>query len=201
MDRNTKIKQSVYQKRSPVKDSPGEDLYKKLAVEGCEDFYNYIDWLDLAQSTNIIILPVTGSFFYIPEDMDNTETVINLKPLNRVKKLNGFLQKIYSFVPDYSYFTGCFEESRNGNEPPYENNKNGQVIEENKENGNKKEKRKSEYWFNNIIKRIFSSGLKYHLTRKEATSLLERAGFKLHDITVLNDRTFFCAQKRPDSQS
>jgi hypothetical protein len=193
MVRTTKISQSVVHKRIPLKDAPGESLYRKLVDEGCEDFYNYLDWLDLAKSSNIIILPATGSFFFIPEDMKDTEAVINLKPLNEIKNIKGFFNKIYTFIPDYSYFTGCFVESKNGNKASGDNNYEMQVKNGNINNRIGKERKNSKFWVN--IKRIFVSSFKFNLTRKEIAAVLERGGFKLNDITILNNRTFFCAQK------
>ena len=81
MIKTTRIKNSVYYRTTPIKDAYSGYLYKQLSAEGCEDFYNYIDWLDLVKDLNVIVLPKTNHYYYIQEDLKNTKTVINLKPL------------------------------------------------------------------------------------------------------------------------
>ncbi|MFO7851452.1 MAG: hypothetical protein ACQERS_05340 [Bacteroidota bacterium] len=195
-NRSTEIKQSVHQHRPSVKGTYREDLYRTLSNDGCEDFYNYIDWLDIAKNLNVIVLPAVKYFYYIPEDLKNTETVINLKPLNLIKDLRSFLVKIYTFLPEYSYFTGYFEDYSNGKNQSDEKDKYqpgenaDKVISGNKQNRHKLS------WFYKIINILFNTGIKQRLSKKSARSLLEGVGFTVHDITELNGKKYFCAQKK-----
>lgn len=192
----TNIKSPVYHKRIPDRDLNRENLFRTLSNDGCEDFYNYIEWLDLAKSADVLIIPRTTSFYYIPEDLKNIETVINLKPLNLIKDLKPFLSRIYSFIPEYSYFTGCFDTYEG---TATQNISPGKNIMKN--TGNVYDKKIKNSWLNNIISRLFRLGFKLPLTRKSAKSLLAYTGFTVFDMTVLNGKTYFCAQKRSPSDT
>ncbi|HCC70831.1 MAG TPA: hypothetical protein DEQ09_06740 [Bacteroidales bacterium] len=192
MVKTTRIKNSVYHRRIPVTDSSRDNLYRTLSNDGCEDFYNYIDWLNLAKKPDIIILPRKGSFYYMPEDLKDTETLINLKPLNLIKDLRSFLKSIYSFLPEYSYFTGCFEDHDDRVRKSREGENNSIIS-----TGNVKENTNNSSWMFNMIHHLFSQGFNIPITRRSSKSLLENTGFTILDITGLNGKTYFCVQKRP----
>ncbi|MBN1386911.1 MAG: hypothetical protein JW965_00605 [Bacteroidales bacterium] len=196
MIKTTKIKSSVYYKTSTVKDAYSGYLYKQLSDEGSEDFYNYINWLDLVKELNFIILPRTNYYYYQPEDLENIKTVINLKPLNRINKLVPFLESIFSILPDYSYLTGCYENNTMNN-AGINQRYITRTNKRDKSKGNENENRYRGSWLFNNMKRIFSSGTYHQLSKERTTSLLKEAGFTILDITALNGRTYFCAQKRP----
>ena len=193
----TRIKNSVYHRKSVLKDPSRENLYRTLCNDGCEDFYNYIDWLDLAKSTDAIVLPASSSFFYMPDDLRNAELVINLKPLNLIEDLGSFLAETYSMLPAYSYFTGCFE--------PYDSTTEGRtaikryVLQE--DHLNSKKEKQPVSWIQNIIKNIFDTGSKRYLTTKSLISSMRSAGFTVLDTTRLNDKIYFCVQKRPPAEN
>jgi len=196
MIKTTRIKNSVYYKTSPAKDTYSGYLYKQLSGEGCEDFYNYINWLDLVNDLNVIVLPGTRYFYYHPEDLVNTKTVINLKPLNRIKNLFSFLENIFSILPDYCYLTGCYEN----NSMKKESGANQRYIErksvKGKNRGNGHENRYPLSWLYNL-KSIVNSGTNRQLSKESTTSLMKNVGFTVLDITAWNGRTYFCVQKRP----
>ncbi len=197
MIKTTRIKNSVYYKTSPARDAYSGYLYKQLTEEGCKDFYNYINWLDLDNDLNIIVLPGTSYFYYHPEDLENIKTVINLKPLNRIKNLFYFLENVFSFLPDYSYLTGCYENN-SIHKKDGANKKNIKRISrrgENRGNGHENRYPGSRIYIG--MKRIFNTGINRQLSKESTTSLLKNAGFTVLDITALNGRTYFCAQKRP----
>jgi len=193
----TRIKNSVFHKKYSLKDPSRENLYRTLYNDGCEDFYNYIDWLDLAKSSDAIVIPASNSFFYMPDDLDNAGLVINLKPLNLVKDLESFLSKTYSFLPEYSYFTGCFEDydSTTGCRAPINRDipRKGPVINKNG--------KQPLSWIQNIINIIFDTGSKRYLTTKNLISLMSSARFTVLDTTRLNDKIYFCVQKRPPAEN
>ncbi len=197
MIKTTRIKNSVYYKTSPAKDAYSGYLYKQLSDEGCEDFYNYINWLDLVNDLNVIVLPRASYFYYHPEDLENTKTVINLKPLNRIKNLFSFLENVFSILPEYSYLTGCYENNimkkKAGAKQKYIERENGSG--KNRRNGN--ESRYPGSWFYNGMKIILNSGTNRQLSKETTTSLMKNVGFTVLDITALNGRTYFCVQKRP----
>jgi len=200
MIKTTRIKNSVYYKTTPVKDAYSGYLYKQLSAEGCEDFYNYIDWLDLVKDLNVIVLPKTNYYYYIQEDLKNTKTLINLKPLNRIKDVKSFLENIFSILPDYSFLTGCYDNN-NIMKPQVDVEQKYMEGESDKNNstGNDYQNMYKDSWLYNRIKRIFNSGANRQLTKTSTISLMKEAGFTVLDITGLNGRTYFCVQKRPST--
>ncbi len=197
MIKTTRIKNSVYYKTRTASDAYSGYLYKQLTDEGCEDFYNYINWLDLVNDINIIVLPGTSYFYYHPEDLVNTKTVINLKPLNRIKNLFSFLENVFSILPDYSYLTGCYENNNTKKKTEGEHKNIKRIIGKGENGGNHHENRYPGSWLYKGMIRIFNSGTNRQLSKESITSLLKSAGFTVLDITALNGRTYFCAQKRP----
>lgn len=195
----TKIKSSVFRRTSYLKDTKRDSLYRNLLNEDCEDFYNYVDWLDLVKSPNIIVIPATNSFFYIPEDMAGTETVINLKPLNLIKNVKAYLDKMHSFLPEYTYLTGCYEDYFNGDKRDRNFNNTGNNMREKTAGRNTDSAFLSASKISHLIHELFTRRLRTGLTRESARALLQDAGFTVLDITPLNNKTYFCAQKRPPS--
>jgi hypothetical protein len=196
MIKTTKIKNSVYYKTSTINNTYDGYLYKQLSAEGCGDFYNYISWLDLVKDLNVLVLSGTNHYYYHPEDLENTKTVINLKPLNRINKLISFLENVFSILPDYSYLTGCYENNTVNNSDVNHKYITGESERE-KSKGNDHENRYRGSWLQNNMKRIFSTGTNRLLSKESTTYLLKEAGFTVLDITALNGKTYFCAQKRP----
>ncbi len=196
-NRTVKIKSSVKRRRAPLRDSSRENIYITLMNDGCEDFFNYINWLNLAKSSNTIVLPSTN-YYYIPVDLQDTEILINLKPLNFIKDLKAFLINIRSLLPEYSYLTGYFEDYCTDMNKTDSYSKN---MEENNSrtcNGNiKKNNGHNESRAVRKLRSLFNPGINYLHTNKSARSLLEGIGFTVLNITGLNGKTYFCAQKRP----
>lgn len=171
-----------------------KNLFKTLSDEDCEDFYNYIDWLDLSKSPNIIVLPLSNHYYYQPEDFEKTETLVNLKCLNRMSNLRTFLGSIHKNLPLYCFFTGCF----------LNNNRNRNFV---KESYNSLLGRGDVYTqtdtrlsrdsgFVGELNRIFDSKTNITLKKESVRTILKDIGFTILDMTELNNKTYFCAQKR-----
>ena len=177
MIKATKIKNSVYFHRSPVKDAYSGYLYKQLQSEGCGDFYNYIDWLDLVKDLNIIILPSTNYYYYLQEDLEYTKTVINLKPLNRIKNLRVFLRNIFSILPDYSYLTGCYENNGILNSQAGSGKKSvAGRTNLRRSKGNDYENTNRGTWLSGVLNGIFNPGINLNVTRTTVKALLKEVG-------------------------
>jgi len=186
----TKVKNSVYNYRAPVKDPNKENLYKILSDENCEDFYTYIDWLDLSKSPNIIVLPLTNHYYYHPEDFSKTDTLINLKCLNQINNLGFFLNKIHSNLPSDSFFTGCFINATSGNSNLTNNN-----------SPEKKRNFRNTYVFKEPlifkkIRHLLDQKNHARLRKEKVKSILNDIGFIILDMTDLNGKTYFCAKKQ-----
>lgn len=186
----TKVKNSVYHYRAPVKDQNKENLYKILSDENCEDFYTYIDWLDLSKSPNIIVLPLTNHYYYHPEDFARTDTLINLKCLNQINNLSFFLSKIHSNLPSDSFFTGCF----------INDTKEKSIFKSsNYTEGSPNFRNTSLFNWPIILKQIrhlFDPNNQSRLRKENVKLMLNNIGFILLDMTDLNGKTYFCAKKQ-----
>ncbi|MFO7851458.1 MAG: hypothetical protein ACQERS_05370 [Bacteroidota bacterium] len=190
----TKVKNSVYHYRAPVKDPNKESLHKILSDEDSEDFYNYLDWLDLSNNPNIIVIPLSNHFFYQPEDFEEIEMVANLKCLNHIRNMRAFLESIYRYMPGDCFFTGCFAEAKN-NKMPVQQAYNGSQAGNNAYN-------QSNYGLPGVsglftrLNSILNTKINTRLKKESVKSILSDIGFTIHDMTELNGITYFCAQKR-----
>lgn len=175
-------------------------MYITLLNDGCEDLYTYINWMNLSENYNAIVLPATSYHYHIPEDLEDTEVLVNLKPLNLFEDLGSFLSSVLAILPEYSYFTGFLENYANekrmsGSDIRHDNDKIKQHVytgEDTKSNGKPSFLRKK-------MQVLYKNCIKGSLTKEGLKSLLDNSGFKVLDITVLNGKTFFYVQKQPSS--
>jgi hypothetical protein len=170
-----------------------------LAAEGGESFNNYIEWLGLDKDPNLVVLSSMHHYYYDAEEMRNVRTVVNMKELNHVKDIKGFLHSVFHIMPGKSYFIGCFTDNKK---------QNGFALKNSSSDSDSKNK--SEAVENGIISRIPFLNMLYSmmdlktnnfLSRTGTTMLLENHGFKVLDMTELNGLTFFCAQRLKPSDN
>jgi hypothetical protein len=188
-----RVKGILYADSYPIKDFVSNPAFEKFAVEGRESFFNYIDWLGLANDPDLIILPSTNHFFYDAEDLKEVKTIINLRMLNRIKQIKEFLHTIYHVVPNKCYFLGFFIDRKS--QPSLLSYKN---KVQDKITGNidpVKNGITSRIPFINMMYNILDSRFNRSMTKRTVTLLLEDAGLKVLDITELNGLTYFCSQK------
>jgi hypothetical protein len=193
-NRTVRIKNSLFTVNPQPKTTKRDGLYNEFVSEGCEDFYNYIDWLDLAKSPNIVVLPKSNHYFYQAEDLEKTEAVVKLGCLNQTKNLDLFLSNIFENINDGCYFTGCFKDN-NGNHLPASEAEG--VLSDNSEEsllGNTGIFSGSGF-LSRLIQRMDSTVIP-ELTRTSVKNLLKEVGFTVLDMTELNGKIYFCAQKR-----
>lgn len=181
------------QESSAVESLESNLVYKKLAAEGCENYFTYIQWLGLASDPSLVVLPSYHHFFYEPEDLKEVKTIVNQKELNYVKNIKDFLYSIYINLAKNSYFIGAFIQRKSDirfifysdtNSDPLSGYLNKQM------NGFNSIKS-----FFNISDNFIDSKLNRYLTGKTVRSLLEYSSLKLVDMTETKELTFFCAQK------
>ena len=164
-----------------------------LIAEGGESFYNYVDKLGLAKDPDLVVLSSLSHYYYDAEDMNNVNTVINLKELNQIKQINSFLHSICHILPHKSNFIGCFVDNKtiNGyvlrnsscsyhNESSFDAMENGIV---------------SRVPFINKLFSILDSKTNTYMSERSVSILLEDYGFKVMDMTLLDGLTYFHAQK------
>ncbi len=107
------VKHSSYSDLSSTRNAI-EMLYAK----GGESFCNYVEWLGLSEEPDLVVLSSKHHYYYDPEEMNNTKTIINVKELNKIKRIKPFLHSCLHFLPEKSNFIGCFidNEKINGHE-------------------------------------------------------------------------------------
>jgi hypothetical protein len=168
-------------------------VLENLISEGCEDFVSYIEWLGIANNPNMVVLSSKHHYFYDAEEMRSVNSVLNLKELNLMRDLKGFLHNIFHIIPQKSYFIGCFVDNKKNNgfelresHSHLKNEMNSEAVE----NGIL-----SRIPFLNMLYSLLDSKTNSYLSKSSVTQLMFEHGFKILDITELNGMTYFCAQR------
>jgi hypothetical protein len=174
-----------------VREASNESVYKKLAAEGSENYFNYIDWLNLSDEPNVVVLSSRHHYFYDDEDLKDVRILINQKPLNYIKQLKDFLQTIHYILPRDTYFIGSFVDGKNtlsflsrSDNNRYQHAEKVDPVE----NGIS-----SRIPILNVIYDIMDSRTNRYLTSKTVTVMLEAAGFKILNMKEMNGLTYFQA--------
>jgi hypothetical protein len=187
------VRKFSHHESSTVKETEISPIFTKLAEEGHENFYNYLDWLGLAKDPDFLILASSHHYYFENEDLKTKTIVVNLKQLNNINNIEDFLGTIYHVLPQKCYFIGSFTANKNQNRIFSSSNKSrhriaGRVAKTEKSIGQ---------WssFLNKIYSIIDSGTNRYMTERTVTQLLEDTGLKILDITEFNGLTYFCTQK------
>jgi len=188
-----RVRKSTHNESSRVKKTEINTVYERLAEEGHEDFYNYLDWLGLAKDPDLLILASSHHYYFENEDLKAIKTIVNLKQLNNIEKIADFLRTIYSVLPQKCYFVGCFTDNKKQFGIFSSSNKSrhrpeGRVARTERSVGQ---------WnsFLNIVYNIIDLRTNRYMTEKSVRLLFEDTGLKILDITEFNGLTYFCAQK------
>ncbi len=151
----------------PADRSANNTFVDHLISEGGEIFFHYLNGLGLAYKQNMMVLSSRHNFYYDPADLIGVSMLINMKRLNRMRHMDGFLSTISHTLLTGSLFTGCFSDHKNG----AKNDQSGKL------------KRKS---FN-----YSDSSFENETDRDEVTRILESFGFKVMDMTEIKGLTYF----------
>jgi hypothetical protein len=187
------INERLYQGSSQTNVIDKSPVQKKLAEEGDENFYNYLQWLGLANEPDFLVLPSSHHYYFEIEELKDVKAVVSMKPLNYIKQIKAFLHTIYHILPQKSYFIGSFIENQNqirflsGVQKPQDQS-SGRVTHI--EDGIT-----SRIPFLKMMYNIMDSRTNRYLTKRTAALLLEDAGLKVLDMTELNGLTYYCVQK------
>lgn len=167
-----------------VKNNPGFEL---LADKGNEDLINYLEWLNLIDDPNLVVLSSLHHYYYDAEEMKNVKTVVNLISLNELRDSKSFLHSVYTLLTPKSNLIGHFLDSKNHNGFSLKKN---DADDEAVENGIL-----SKIPFINALYNIMDSKTNRNLSKHDVLLLLENNGFKVQDITELNSISFFHAKR------
>lgn len=189
---NKRVNRSSHLKGSMGKNTEINPVYAELVGEGHEDFYNYLDWLGLAKSPDLLILASIHHYYFEIEDLKNVSTVVSLKRLNSLTKPKDFLREIYSVLPHKCHFIGCFTDNKKQSlfsaskkyPGPIDSLDPGSVMTTGRWNS-----------FLNVLYGVIDAKTNRYMSEKAVRLLLEETGFKILDITEFNDLTYFCTQK------
>ena len=173
-------------------------VLKTLTAEGCENFAKYIEQMGLAQDPNLVVLSSQHHYYYDAEEMIDVKTVVNLKKLNQIKQIKDFLHSIFRIFPPNCNLIGCFVNNKK---------QNGFVL--NTSPSDSYYKRNSDAIENgivssspllNMIYNMIDSKTNKYLSERSVSMLLREHGFKVLDMSEMEDLTYFCAQslRTPD---
>ena len=185
-------------KHSRFEGSAGENadinpIFAKLAAEGHENFYNYLDWLGLTKSPDFLILTSSHHYYFENEDLKEIKTVVNLEKLNNIKGLKDFLHSIYRVLPKKCYFIGSFTDNKNHKSIfSYTNKYLDEAAGKNLKIGKDISQWSS---FLNMAYSLFDSSTNRYMTERTVRLLFVNSGLKILDITEFNGLTYFCTQK------
>lgn len=168
-------------------------LFEELSETAREDLISFLVQRGLTTGSQMLVIPSTHHFFYDAEDLKGVKTVINLKQLNHIRDMKGFLKTIAELLPQRSNFVGCFTDNkaRSGfsdkynNIPGYHTDKADAF-----ENGIE-----SRIPFINRMYSLMDLRTNRYLTKRIVTSLLVGFGFRVEGMTELNGMTYFYTRK------
>ncbi len=188
---------SLQKESTPAQLINNNSLFEKLSDEGCENFFDYIEWLGLSNNQNLIVLPCSHHYYFDSEDLKDIELIVNLKLLNRVRKTKDFLHSLYGILPYGSCFVGCFFDHkyrRNFFPGSFKSQHSAKYHLELIDQGIE-----SKVPLLNLIFNIMDQKTMRFMTKKSVILLLEESRFKVLDITEFKGLTYFYAQKNPSS--
>jgi hypothetical protein len=169
-------------------------LFSELNADVRTDLINYLEELGLVNEPAILVIPSSKHYFYDIDDIKGVKTIVNLKQLNYVREIRGFLHRISDLLPRESNFVGCFIDNRsqNGFSDKYGNlPRNVSEKAEVYENGIE-----SRIPFINRMYSFIDLKTNRYLTKKTVTNLLEECRLQLVEMKEINGLTYFNARKK-----
>ena len=150
--------------------SVSTEVMDNLIAEGGENFLNYLNRQGLVNDANTLVLSSNHHYYYDNSELEGVTTLINMKKLNMINHLDGFLQTLCGVMAPRTNFIGCFSDS------------------ENQENIG---------LYNRLYKGLINfldSKTDNDIDRKDVSRILETQGYKIMDMTVINGLTYFRTQ-------
>ncbi len=164
---------SFEQKKASFLNAGKDPVFRKLAAEGGEDFFHYINWLGLTINNNLMILSSVHHYYYDLEDLKGVQTLVNLKRLNQISNPGAFLHTIYRVLPPKANLIGCFED--------YGRHKGGTVR-----------LYQSSRLLNSFIN-MLDSRIDRILSQKDVERIMKEHGLRVIDFTEINGLVYFCS--------
>ena len=173
-DNNQRVNSSLVKDTTSMDENQNNPVFNNLAAEGGENFFHYINWLGLAKDPNLMVLSSIHHYYYDFNDLKGVKTLINLKQLNQISHIDGFLNNVFRVLPPKANFVGCFKDNKihSGIAVPFY---------------------QSFKFLNGLINIIDSKTDKF-MSRRDVIRLLENHSFRIVDMTEISNITFFCAE-------
>jgi hypothetical protein len=141
-----------------------------LTVEGGIMFFNYLKNFKLIQDPDILIIYPDHFFYFDRNDFKNIKTLLILKKLNLIKDVEVFLESLHNILPPDVIFIGCFSDYRTMKA-------NGLITRLTK----------------NVIN-LLDSKTDIEMDKKQVAEMLQKNGFKIVDMTEMNELVYFCSR-------
>lgn len=172
----------------------GNQLSELLVTGKYRMYREYMDWLGFENDAKILILSPNNHYYYDDEELGDVHALLNLKHLNHIKEVKGFLYSVNQALTNKSFLIGSFIDRKYQfsffSNSTYPDNNIQEGVDP-VENGIS-----SRIPLLNMIYDFMDSRTNNrNMTKKSVTLLLEITGFKVLDMTEINGITCFCAQK------
>jgi hypothetical protein len=141
-----------------------------LTAEGGVTFFQYLKSFNLFREPELLILSPNIHFYYDENDLKDIRTFILLRKLNLIKELDTFLSTLSLILPSNVNFVGCFSDNKTLKWNGFVSN------------------------LSNKINNILDSKTDNFLDKKDVSELLEKHGFKLIDMTEMDELILFYSQ-------
>jgi Na+/H+ antiporter NhaD/arsenite permease-like protein len=164
-----------------------------LFAEGGDDFYNYVNRRGLINDPNLIVLSFVHHYYYDSDEMNNIKTIINLKELNKIKKIKSFLQSHLYSMPPRCNFVGFFANNAKVNR--YALRYSSSLLLNMKKSEDVENGIISRFPVINMIYGLMDWKTNRYMSESGVTMLLKEFGFTVLDMTEINGRTYFHSQK------
>ena len=148
-----------------------EEIRIRLSAETGKNFFKYIKGFNLPMDKYMCVLSPSNHYYYDKRELRRVKTLVNLKKLNSIEELNNFLFTLSLLLPPNSNFVGCFSDSKTT---------------------------LGQYGFfpklTEKVNNFLDSRTDNNLDKKKVTRMLEKHGFKVMDMTEIDQLTYFYVQ-------
>lgn len=144
-----------------------------LTAEGGLTFFKYLKKFNLFSEPELLILSPNIHFYYDENDLKDVRTFILLRKLNLIKELDTFLHTLSQILPQNVNFVGCFSDNKTLKWNGFVSN------------------------LSNKFYNILDSKTDHFLDKEDVSELLDKHGFKIIDMTEMDELILFCSQTIP----
>jgi hypothetical protein len=143
-----------------------------LTIEGEENFYNYLDWLGLANDSDMLVLPSSNHYYYDSHDLEGVTTLINMRKLNFIRHLDDFIRMMYNVLSPSTNFIGCFADRKTDKKVNLASRLYSKLIN------------------------FLDLRTDLEIDKRHVSQLLQSHGFKIIDMTEIDGLTYFRTQNK-----